>query len=191
MEGIKFALIDWISFLIAIIVTLYVITVENPYEKGTNEYESLRLCRIGLALLVWSFASGLVGYAFALTSFILGIIGIVKGRTMYGIMLIIGSVCIPVIGTLYFISGIFHHAIDTQITFSLNLLIKTVLIGLIPGAIAYKKGKNFFVWWFFGAVLFIVALPLVLIIKPDRPKIGQGQFTQPTIKNNSFNKEKS
>ena len=91
--------IDWVSFLVTIIVTIYVVTAENPYEKGINEYESLRLCRIGLGLLVWSFGTGLVGYAFALTSFVLGIIGIVKGRTMYGIILIIGSVCLPVIGT--------------------------------------------------------------------------------------------
>ena len=97
MFGMNITVLDWIALIAAIVVTIYVATAENPHEKGTNEYQALRLCRIGLALLIWSFGFGLVGFAFALTSFILGIIGIVKGRTLYGIMLIIGSVCLPII----------------------------------------------------------------------------------------------
>ena len=42
-----------------------------------------------------------------------------------------------------------------------------VVLGLIPAFIAKKKGKNFFVWWFFGAILFIVALPLSLMCKSE------------------------
>ena len=97
MFGIDITFIDWASWIVAIVVTIYVIAAKNPFEKGTDEYQALRLCRISLALLMWSFGFGLVGLAFALTSFILAIIGIVKGRTMYGIILIIGSVCIPVL----------------------------------------------------------------------------------------------
>jgi len=89
--------LDWFSILIALAITVYIYGATNPHEKDTDEYQSLRLCRIGLILLAWSFGAGLIGFAFALTTFILAIIGIVKGRTVYGIMLIIGSVALPVI----------------------------------------------------------------------------------------------
>ena len=44
-----------------------------------------------------------------------------------------------------------------------NVLCISVLIGLIPAAIAHGKGHGFFEWWFFGAALFIVALPMAII----------------------------
>ena len=47
------------------------------------------------------------------------------------------------------------------------------LIGLIPAFIAQKKGKNFFLWWFYGAMFFIVALPHSLLIKNDSQKSEQ------------------
>jgi hypothetical protein len=104
MFGLNITAIGWAfwiiaiaSWIIAIAVTIYVASAKNPFKKGTDEYQSLRLCRIGLGLLFWHIGFGVIGLAFALTSFILGIIGIVKGRTMYGIMLIIGSVCVPLI----------------------------------------------------------------------------------------------
>jgi hypothetical protein len=40
--------------------------------------------------------------------------------------------------------------------------ILAVFLGLIPAAIAHKKGENFFLWWLFGAALFIVALPYAM-----------------------------
>ncbi len=81
-----------IFLIVALAVTIYVAIAKNPFEKGTNEYQSLRLCRIGLAFLFWSMGFWAIGFAFALVAFILGIIGINKGRTLYGIILIIGSV---------------------------------------------------------------------------------------------------
>ena len=39
------------------------------------------------------------------------------------------------------------------------------LLGLIPAAIAFKKGRAFLDWWFFGAALFPVALPLAITLK--------------------------
>jgi zinc transporter ZupT len=39
----------------------------------------------------------------------------------------------------------------------LEILIFVVLLGLIPAAIAQSKGRSFFVWWVYGAALFIVA----------------------------------
>jgi len=49
-----------------------------------------------------------------------------------------------------------------------ELLVVAVLIGLIPAAIAKSKGHSFGVWWFYGAALFIVALPHALILKPNK-----------------------
>jgi hypothetical protein len=93
---------DWVlSVIIPSVVTLYVATAKNNFPKGTDDYTALRVCRIGLALLLWSFGSGLIGFAFALTSFILGIVGIVKGRTIYGIALIVGSIVLPVVSVVY------------------------------------------------------------------------------------------
>jgi cytochrome c-type biogenesis protein len=48
----------------------------------------------------------------------------------------------------------------------LLILIGLGLIGLIPAAIAARKGRNFFDWWMFGVVLFPVALVMALRIKP-------------------------
>ena len=93
---------DWLVwFIIPSLVTLYVSTARNDFQKGTNEHTALRVCRIGLALLSWSFGFGLIGFAFVVTAFVLGIVGIVKGRTMYGIVLIMGSVVLPVISIWY------------------------------------------------------------------------------------------
>jgi cytochrome c-type biogenesis protein len=41
------------------------------------------------------------------------------------------------------------------------------LLGLIPAFIASRKGRNFFDWWFFGASLFPVALPMAIFLKPQ------------------------
>ena len=81
-----------ISFLIvASLVTIYLQLKENPFEKGTNENKSLRLCRIGLAFLIWSLGFWGFGFVFSVVALILGIIGMVKGRTQYGRILTIGS----------------------------------------------------------------------------------------------------
>ncbi len=48
-----------------------------------------------------------------------------------------------------------------------------VVLGLIPGFIAHSKGRNFALWWFYGAMLFLVALPHSLWIKPGSAEAGQ------------------
>lgn len=63
----------------------------------------------------------------------------------------------------------------------LVVLVMAVLIGLIPAAIASGKGRSFVLWWFFGAALFIVALPASLFIKKDaasieREQLGEGKM---------------
>lgn len=45
--------------------------------------------------------------------------------------------------------------------------IALTILGLIPAALASKKGRNFYDWWFFGAGLFPVAMVAAFLIKPQ------------------------
>lgn len=47
----------------------------------------------------------------------------------------------------------------------MELLIIAALIGLIPGYIAKNKGRSFGLWWLYGALIFIIALPHALLMK--------------------------
>jgi len=49
----------------------------------------------------------------------------------------------------------------------MEFLIIAVLIGLLPAFIAKSKGRSFGLWWLYGALIFIVALPHALIMKAD------------------------
>lgn len=48
----------------------------------------------------------------------------------------------------------------------MGFLAVCALIGLIPASIAHSKGRSFFGWWVYGALLFIIALPHALLAKP-------------------------
>lgn len=48
----------------------------------------------------------------------------------------------------------------------MGILLFAVLLGLIPAMIAKKKGRSFIGWWIYGALLWIIALPHSLLIKP-------------------------
>lgn len=66
--------------------------------------------------------------------------------------------------------GSFFGTFDELEMGKLLLIIFAALIflGLIPAYIASRKGKKFVDWWFFGAGLFPLALPMSLLIKPDQ-----------------------
>jgi hypothetical protein len=49
----------------------------------------------------------------------------------------------------------------------MELLILAALLGLLPAYVASSKGYSFATWWLFGGLLFIVALPLALMAKPN------------------------
>lgn len=53
----------------------------------------------------------------------------------------------------------------------MEFIIVIALIGLIPAAIARSKGHSFFVFWIYGAMLFIVALPHALLLKKNQKAI--------------------
>jgi len=55
----------------------------------------------------------------------------------------------------------------------MEVLLISILIGLIPAVIAQKKGRSFIGWWVYGALLFIVALPHALLLRPNLQAIDQ------------------
>lgn len=55
----------------------------------------------------------------------------------------------------------------------MEIVVIAVLIGLIPAAIASSKGRSFMAWWVFGALLFIVALPITLMMKKDERSLDR------------------
>jgi hypothetical protein len=59
----------------------------------------------------------------------------------------------------------------------MEVFILAILIGLVPAAIAKGKGRSFGLWWFYGAALFIVALPHALIMKNDQQEMDRRAAT--------------
>lgn len=64
----------------------------------------------------------------------------------------------------------------------MELLIICAIIGCIPAAIAKSKGRSFFGWWVYGALLFIVALIHSLLIKKDFRAIESSQIQEGLVK---------
>jgi predicted nucleic acid-binding Zn ribbon protein len=57
------------------------------------------------------------------------------------------------------------------------VLVVAALLGLLPATIAASKGRTFFVWWLYGAALFIVALPHSLLTSANAKAIEEKQLT--------------
>ena len=49
----------------------------------------------------------------------------------------------------------------------MEFILISIVIGLIPALIAQSKGRSFFAWWIYGALLFIIALVHSIVIKKD------------------------
>lgn len=60
----------------------------------------------------------------------------------------------------------------------MEVFILALLIGLIPAFIAQGKGRSFVLWWIYGALIFIVALPHSLIMKTDQQSIEKQQLSE-------------
>lgn len=60
----------------------------------------------------------------------------------------------------------------------MEVLLLAILIGLIPAVIAKGKGRSFGLWWFYGAALFIVALPHALLMKANAEGIERQQVAE-------------
>jgi hypothetical protein len=63
----------------------------------------------------------------------------------------------------------------------LSILIWSLLLGVIPGAIASKKGYNFWTWWLFGVLLFLPALIIILARGPNPEKFGKCPYCKGLI----------
>jgi hypothetical protein len=60
----------------------------------------------------------------------------------------------------------------------MEFIIVAILIGLLPAFIAQGKGKSFVSWWIYGALLFIVALPHALLLRPDAQALESRELAQ-------------
>jgi hypothetical protein len=49
----------------------------------------------------------------------------------------------------------------------MEIIFFAVILGILVGMIAKSKGREFFPWWLYGSLIFIVAIVHVLLIKPD------------------------
>ncbi len=54
-------------------------------------------------------------------------------------------------------------------------IILALLLGFIPAAIASSKGHAAFPWYIFGVLLFVLALPCALLLKPEKEFIEREQ----------------
>lgn len=83
--------------------------------------------------------------------------------------------------------GSFFQAIDEAAVGRILFigLIVSILAGLLPAYLAWRKGRHFIDWWLLGAFLFPVALIAALLIKPvektvlppDYPAAEEGRLT--------------
>jgi hypothetical protein len=57
-----------------------------------------------------------------------------------------------------------------------------ICLGLVVGLIARSKGRSFLGWWFFGFMLFIVAIILVLVLPAKNRSTAMGPSDwQPSV----------
>jgi hypothetical protein len=64
----------------------------------------------------------------------------------------------------------------------IEIIIVAVILGLAPAAIAHSKGHDFFAWWLYGTVIWIVAMPHALVLAPDRTAIDQRNIATGALK---------
>ncbi|MDD4876259.1 MAG: zinc ribbon domain-containing protein [Dehalococcoidales bacterium] len=57
-----------------------------------------------------------------------------------------------------------------------------IFLGLIPALIANSKGKSFIIWWLYGVVLFIIALPHSILTKTNWANVEKAQIKAGMIK---------
>lgn len=55
----------------------------------------------------------------------------------------------------------------------MELFLVAAVLGILPAAIAHRKGYSFGLWWLFGAALFIVALPWAIVIKKNEEALAR------------------
>jgi hypothetical protein len=62
--------------------------------------------------------------------------------------------------------------------FWLNVLIWSLLLGLLPAWIAHTKGQSFFAWWMFGLHRSAMWLLVPIATRSDMVAVNQGSWVQ-------------
>lgn len=75
-------------------------------------------------------------------------------------------------------------------TFVIPLLISFGL-ACIPASIAKQKGYDFWLWWLYGWLLFIVAIIHITAFMPDKNNQNQSNNTNNIKQNNFYDNEKN
>jgi hypothetical protein len=60
----------------------------------------------------------------------------------------------------------------------MEFFLLAVLIGLLPAYIAQNKGRSFVLWWIYGALIFIIALPHSLLMKADKNAVEENAIAE-------------
>jgi uncharacterized membrane protein len=55
----------------------------------------------------------------------------------------------------------------------MEALFLAALLGLLPAFIASSKGRSFGLWWFYGAMIFIVAIVHAIVLKDKSVTVQQ------------------
>ena len=63
----------------------------------------------------------------------------------------------------------------------MEILLLGVVLGLIPAAIARSKGRSFFGFWLYGALIFIVGYPTHFSLSPMLPPLRLSSCPMGTI----------
>jgi energy-coupling factor transporter transmembrane protein EcfT len=70
--------------------------------------------------------------------------------------------------------------------FTNGLGIILILLALIPASIAKKKGRDFWTWYVYSILLWIIAIIHSIVLKPDRTNIEQKKITDEDLKKCTF-----
>lgn len=57
----------------------------------------------------------------------------------------------------------------------MEILFFAAILGLLPAFIASSKGRSFGLWWFYGAMIFIVAIIHAMVLKDESETSQQYQ----------------
>ena len=83
--------------------------------------------------------------------------------------------CIATGLVMLIVNGILALALAVGRFWEMNFIMfcSASLFGLIPAVLAYRKGRGFTSWWFYGWILFPVALVHSLLLSRDENTIAQ------------------
>ena len=71
----------------------------------------------------------------------------------------------------------------------LLVLIPAAFLAIIPGSIAQKKGRSFIGWWFYGWMLFVVALIHAIALPTPKAMQPATRYTSPVAPPSTLDRE--